>query len=733
MQGSSFVIVHFPDRAITNFQINSSESGVSDLKLYSTEKNKVILQPYYWLMPDTGTYYSMITDLIPEFNVAGFDSLWLPPPTKTLAGDIATGGYEPYDYYDLGEFDQGGRIRTRWGTRPQLENLISVAHQFDIDIIADIVANHRVGGELEYNPFVEDETATNFMNISSGLLRMNYTHFWPNEYGTGDTLQYGDFPDISHANPEVQREMYDWGRWLRDEIGFNAFRFDTSNGIDPEFIKNWMLNVTNTWGIAEYWMRYPDPNKISEFLDETQNTVSAFDFPLMVELRDMSNLNGDYDMRELVNIGLSAIKKDQSITFAVNHDTYRDAFNIVNNRHMAYAYILTHEGYPTVFWMDYLDLNLHHHLKTLVQIHNQYANGPLTILYSDDDLYIAQREGEPGIIIAINDNPTDIKSVKVASKYRNTLLHDLTGQVSNTTVDNLGEVTLTVPPSGYSIFSTDLPIAKLNDVPEIENFESPFVIEESDIVIDGNFEKEWGLPVYMDKIGDSNQNPSDLSNVYLRHDNKDLYIGFGYSNLYLPEDHRAVDFGIALDIKDAGSNEDPGIHPKIRWGGTTGSNRPDLIYYVHTSQPHGDYKRSISSMMRYEYNDDTWDDGDQIDLSNVASDEMLGFIEMKIPLGELELENGGNIGVKIFSALTGSEGGRDSAPQDDTISLDDSDSWLFMPEKLEIFVDNVIGTLSPTKETSNNFLIFNFNESIFGVLILLLIIRKQRNIIKRFR
>ena len=37
--------------------------------------NKVLLQPYYWEMPDHGAFYRKITEHIPEFAAAGFDSL----------------------------------------------------------------------------------------------------------------------------------------------------------------------------------------------------------------------------------------------------------------------------------------------------------------------------------------------------------------------------------------------------------------------------------------------------------------------------------------------------------------------------------------------------------------------------------------------------------------------------------------------------------------------------------
>ena len=37
-------------------------------------------------------------------------------------------GYDPYDYYDLGEIDQKGSVPTWFGSRSQLEQLINEAH-----------------------------------------------------------------------------------------------------------------------------------------------------------------------------------------------------------------------------------------------------------------------------------------------------------------------------------------------------------------------------------------------------------------------------------------------------------------------------------------------------------------------------------------------------------------------------------------------------------------------------
>ena len=47
-------------------------------------------------------------------------------------------GYDPYDYYDLGDIDQKGSIPTWFGSRSQLEELIKEVHLNRMQVYADI-------------------------------------------------------------------------------------------------------------------------------------------------------------------------------------------------------------------------------------------------------------------------------------------------------------------------------------------------------------------------------------------------------------------------------------------------------------------------------------------------------------------------------------------------------------------------------------------------------------------
>lgn len=54
-----------------------------------------------------------------------------------------------YDLFDLGEFDQKGSVRTKYGTRDEYLQAIEAAHAAAIRGYADVAINHKLGGDHE--------------------------------------------------------------------------------------------------------------------------------------------------------------------------------------------------------------------------------------------------------------------------------------------------------------------------------------------------------------------------------------------------------------------------------------------------------------------------------------------------------------------------------------------------------------------------------------------------------
>lgn len=51
------------------------------------------------------------------------------------------------DIYDLGEFDQKGGVRTKWGTKDELLALSAKAKELEIGLYWDAVLNHKAGAD----------------------------------------------------------------------------------------------------------------------------------------------------------------------------------------------------------------------------------------------------------------------------------------------------------------------------------------------------------------------------------------------------------------------------------------------------------------------------------------------------------------------------------------------------------------------------------------------------------
>src|SRR5690625_94658 len=104
-----------------------------------------IMQYFEWHSPDDGEHWNHLSKEAAKIKGQGFDAVWLPPPTK--ADHPSNPGYAAYDVYDLGEFDQKGSVRTKYGTKEQLQNAINACRETGLLVYLDLVMNHKAGGD----------------------------------------------------------------------------------------------------------------------------------------------------------------------------------------------------------------------------------------------------------------------------------------------------------------------------------------------------------------------------------------------------------------------------------------------------------------------------------------------------------------------------------------------------------------------------------------------------------
>ncbi|GGX09980.1 alpha-amylase [Aquimarina muelleri] len=406
----------------------------------------VMMQAFYWDVPAGGTWWNVIRGKVNDWSNVGIDAIWLPPVSKAQNGAFSM-GYDPFDYYDFGEYNQMGSTETRFGSRSELTSLITAAHNNNLSVIADIVINHNSGGDSEPNVFTNSNTYTDY-NPLSGLFERTQYDFHPNDYHNNDSGIFGGFADMCHHKSYVQ----DWlwkkpnsvAKYYKNTMKFDGWRFDYVKGFEPWVPKEFNKAVGG-FAVGEYW----DGNveALKWWTDQAQ--MSAFDFGCYYKMKDafmgndLNALNGDMLWKR---------NASRAVTFVANHDTDE----IVNNKILAYAYILTHEGYPSIFYKDYEEWLDKNKMNNLIWIHNNLATGSTTNLWTDNDEYIARRNGganKNGLIVYIN-NSNVWQERWIQTNWSNQKIKDYTGNSGwEPTTQGDKWIKIQAPPKGYSVWS----------------------------------------------------------------------------------------------------------------------------------------------------------------------------------------------------------------------------------------------------------------------------------------
>ena len=100
-------------------------------------ENQTLMQYFEWYLPNDGQHWNRLATDAPHLASKGIRKVWMPPAFKaTSSNDV---GYGIYDLFDLGEFDQKGTVRTKYGFKEDYLNAIKALKENGIEPIADIV------------------------------------------------------------------------------------------------------------------------------------------------------------------------------------------------------------------------------------------------------------------------------------------------------------------------------------------------------------------------------------------------------------------------------------------------------------------------------------------------------------------------------------------------------------------------------------------------------------------
>lgn len=369
-----------------------------------SDLNGTMMQYFHWYIPDDGNLWDKAKTDARELADAGLTALWLPPAYKGLAGKSDV-GYGVYDMYDLGEFDQKGSIRTKYGTRQQYLDAIQAIQATGMQVYADAVLNHRMGGDATETAKATPYSMDDRLNPKGWLqdiksytrftfpgrqgkysnFEWNWWHFDAvdyNEYNPNDrstvyllegkrfddyvALEKGNFSylmgcDLDFQHPDVREEALRWGKWYLDTTKVDGFRLDAIKHISSWFFPEWLDELERYVGkdlvvVGEYWQ--PDIQTLHWYINSVGGRMSVFDVTLHYNFHYASKSGGNYDMRRILDNTLMQQRPTHAVTFVENHDSQplQALESVVEPwfKPLAYAIILLRrEGYPCVFHADY--------------------------------------------------------------------------------------------------------------------------------------------------------------------------------------------------------------------------------------------------------------------------------------------------------------------------------------------------------------------------------------------
>ncbi len=390
--------------------------------------NGVIMQYFEWYLETNQNLWNEISKNAENLAKIGITALWLPPAYKGIGGKDEV-GYGVYDLYDLGEFDQKGTIKTKYGSKEEYINCILSLKQAGIESYADIVLNHKMGADMLQTIPAEKVDWGNHNEIVSGkeIVRVatkftfpgrkkkysdfewNWTHFdgidyndktkehaifkfinkeWANEvdeeFGNFDYLMGAD---IDFQNEEVREELLRWGKWYIETTDVDGFRLDAVKHINAEFYEQWLKELRKDlkeelFAVGEYWSG--DVSKLHRYITETNGETSLFDVPLHYNFYNASR-DENYDLTQILDKTLMKENPSKAVTFVDNHDTQPEQSlqSYVERWFKLPAYsiiLLRDEGYPCVFYGDFYGIK-HSNiekiegLKEMITIRKEKAYG----------------------------------------------------------------------------------------------------------------------------------------------------------------------------------------------------------------------------------------------------------------------------------------------------------------------------------------------------------------------
>jgi alpha-amylase len=397
---------------------------------------------------------------------AGFSVLQLPPVSKAQggAGD-GCDGYGLFDRRDLGSKLQQGSLPTRYGSVDSLRRCIANAHAAGLEVYLDVVM-HQLMGENGGPGVFRYLGAKGVANAGRGAMQPGCFRGVPPANRPedavpvpGDDFEFGRELVYQNCEPPgyTIEDALDYGDWLFRTTGADGGRLDDTKGTWAPFVSQFMRSraMADKFFYSEYFDG--NPNNLNWWATHPPMSSRSLvtDFTLHWALQTACEGGG---ARVLDGAGYVAWNPFLACTFVDNPDTDTSpGEQIISSKLLAYAFILSTEGYPFVYGKDYFPstvwpgaYGLQKWIDNLVWIHETLAVGPTITRYLDNSVIVLNRTGWPGLLTALNFDTWNARTITCETSFGPGVdLHDYTGRHPDIRTDPNGRATFQLPSNAY--------------------------------------------------------------------------------------------------------------------------------------------------------------------------------------------------------------------------------------------------------------------------------------------
>jgi alpha-amylase len=410
--------------------------------------------------PHAPWWWDHLASQAADFRRCGFTAVLLPPVCKTASGAAPDAdGYGLYDNYDIGSKQQVYALETRFGDHERLRRLIGILHACGLDVYGDVVMHQYDGGDNgTYRYLGADGRTLNGRFPKHPSCFVGNPPRVPVDPVANPEGNFGFGDMVSYINSTPKGYMLggaiDAADWLTRTLDLEGYRIDDVKGMAVQAVRQLLdsKSMAGRFAVGEYFDGNADALNWWVWNSGMQGRCQVFDFTLHWTIQAMCNNNSSWWMGGLQGAGYVARDPMHAVTFVDNPDTdlsYGE--NVIWNKLLGYALILTAEGYPAVYYKDYSTdagcYALKPFIDNLIWIHENLAFGTtLTRWGNDPQVYVYERQGYPGLLVALNNDQWSSATRTVQTSFgANVQLHEYTGKHAEVWTDGEGRATFTIP------------------------------------------------------------------------------------------------------------------------------------------------------------------------------------------------------------------------------------------------------------------------------------------------